>query len=58
MSGPPLRTHLASEGQPKKEATAVSQPFIYVGTYRLNDGQLEAFKQSCGRLMEFVESNR
>ncbi len=35
----------------------MSQPFIYIGTYRLNEGQLEAFKQTCGGLVEFVESN-
>lgn len=35
----------------------MSQPFIYIGAYRLKEGQLEAFKQSCGGLVEFIESN-
>jgi hypothetical protein len=36
---------------------AEAQPFVYIGTYRLKEGQLEVFKQSCGGLVEFVESN-
>lgn len=35
----------------------MSAPFIYIGTYRLKEGKLEAFKQMCGGLAEFVESH-
>jgi hypothetical protein len=34
----------------------VSAPFIYIGTYRLKEGKLEAFSQMCGGLAEFVQS--
>jgi hypothetical protein len=34
-----------------------SQPFIFIGTHRLKEGKLEAFKKSCVELAEFVESN-
>jgi hypothetical protein len=35
---------------------AESQPFIYVGTYRINPGRLEEFKQTCLAIARFVES--
>jgi hypothetical protein len=35
----------------------MSQPFIFIGTHRLKEGKLEAFKKSCVELAEFVESN-
>jgi hypothetical protein len=35
----------------------MSAPFIFIGTHRLKAGKLEAFKQSCGGLAQFVESN-
>jgi hypothetical protein len=35
----------------------MSEPFIYIGTMRLKEGRLEAFKQMCGGLAQFVESN-
>jgi hypothetical protein len=50
----PLRAQ-PSESSSKEEAV-VSAPFIYIGTYRLKEGTLEAFKQMCGGLAEFVES--
>ncbi len=33
------------------------EPFIYVGTFRLKEGKLDAFKEQCGGLAEFVEVN-
>lgn len=35
----------------------MSEPFIYIGTMRLKEGKLEAFKQMCGGLAQFVETN-
>jgi hypothetical protein len=35
----------------------MSEPFIYIGTYKLKEGKLEAFKQTCGGLAESIESN-
>jgi hypothetical protein len=35
----------------------MSESFIYIGTYKLKEGQLEAFKQTCGELVEFIEAN-
>ena len=35
----------------------MSEPFIYVGTFRLKQGKLEAFKEQCGGLAKFVEVN-
>jgi hypothetical protein len=35
----------------------MSQPFIYVGTYRLKPGKLDSFKETCAGLAEYVESN-
>ena len=35
----------------------MSQPFIFISTFRLKQGTLEAFKQMCQGLVEFVESN-
>lgn len=34
----------------------MSAPFVYIGTYRLKEGKLDAFKQMCGKLAQFVES--
>jgi hypothetical protein len=35
----------------------LSQPFIFISTFRLKQGTLEAFKEMCQGLVEFVESN-
>jgi len=35
----------------------MSHPFIFVSTFRLKQGKLEAFKEMCQGLVEFVESN-
>ena len=35
----------------------MSQPFIFISTFRLKQGKLEAFKEMCQGLREFVESN-
>ena len=34
----------------------MSQPFIFISTFRLREGTLEAFKEMCQGLVEFVES--
>jgi quinol monooxygenase YgiN len=35
----------------------MSQPFIFISTFRVKPGNLEAFKGMCQALVEFVESN-
>jgi hypothetical protein len=35
----------------------MSQPFVYVGTYTLKPGKLEAFENLCAGLVQFVELN-
>ena len=35
----------------------MSEPFIFIGTYRLKPAKAEAFRNSCGKLVEFVEAN-
>ncbi len=35
----------------------MSEPFTYIGTYKLKEGKLEAFEQTCGELVEFIEAN-
>jgi hypothetical protein len=35
----------------------MSEPFIFIGTHTIRDGQLEDFKKSCGELLEVVEAN-
>ncbi len=35
----------------------MSQPFIFISTFRLKQGKLEAFKEMCQGLVEFVGSN-
>ena len=35
----------------------MSQPFIFISTFRLKDGTLDAFKEMCIRLVEMVESS-
>ena len=35
----------------------MSQPFIFISTFRLKQGKLEAFQERCQGLIEFVESN-
>ena len=35
----------------------MSQPFIFISTFRLKQGTLEAFKEMCQGLVAFVESN-
>lgn len=35
----------------------MSQPFIFISTFRLKQGTLEAFKEMCHELVGFVESN-
>jgi hypothetical protein len=35
----------------------MSQPFIYIGTYKLKEGQLETFKESCHAIVDMVEAN-
>jgi hypothetical protein len=34
----------------------MSQPFIFISTFRLKQGKLEAFKETCQGLVELVES--
>ena len=34
----------------------MNEPFIFIGTHRLKDGKLEAFKSSCSALVEMAES--
>jgi len=35
----------------------MSQPFIFIGTHKLKEGTLEAFKPYCQEFCEFVEAN-
>jgi quinol monooxygenase YgiN len=35
----------------------MSQPFIYIGTFRLKPDTLDAFEERCGQLAEFIEAN-
>lgn len=35
----------------------MSEPFIFIGTHRLKEGKLEAFRQTCAGLADFVEAN-
>jgi hypothetical protein len=35
----------------------MAEPFIYIGTFRLKAGRLDAFSQMAGGLAEFVEAN-
>lgn len=35
----------------------MSEPFIFIATHKLKEGRLEAAKQMCAWLVEFVESN-
>jgi hypothetical protein len=40
-----------------REETVMSEPFIFIGTHRLKEGKLDAFKTGCIGLAEFVETN-
>jgi quinol monooxygenase YgiN len=35
----------------------MAQPFIFISTFRLKQGKLDAFKEMSQGLVEFVESN-
>jgi len=35
----------------------VAQPFIFISTFRLKQGELDAFKEMCSGLVEMVQSN-
>jgi quinol monooxygenase YgiN len=35
----------------------VSPPFVFVGTHRLKEGKLDAFKRECAALAELAEAN-
>ena len=35
----------------------MAQPFIFISTFRLKQGQLEAFKEMCSGLVEMVQSS-
>jgi hypothetical protein len=34
----------------------LAEPFIFIGTHRLKEGKLEAFKSSCSALVEMAEA--
>jgi quinol monooxygenase YgiN len=35
----------------------MTEPFFYIGTHRLKEGRLAAFRESCRDLVEFVAAN-
>jgi hypothetical protein len=35
----------------------MSQPFVYIGTFRLKRGRLDDFRASCREIVQFVETN-
>ena len=42
---------------PGDEGGEMGQPFIFIGTHRLQDGKLPAFREALARLAEVVEAN-
>jgi quinol monooxygenase YgiN len=53
----PLRIRIAVKRDPVRRAATVSQPFIFISTFRLEQGKLDAFKEMCKGLAEMVASN-
>jgi quinol monooxygenase YgiN len=41
----------------RKKEVVMSQPFIYVATWRIKEGKLDEYKQFYKRLVDIVESN-
>jgi len=35
----------------------VSEPFIFVGTHKINEGKLDEFKRDCRKLVELVQEH-